>query len=230
MAETDIGRRLEYIKSRLHEAEIRGGRQPGYTKILYATKYASAQQIALLCKLEQPPLAIGENRVQEAKAKFAQLLSIIGQERYATIEKHMIGNLQSNKIADAVSIFSCIQSISSLESAEKVSKRAEMQGKEIQVYVEVNNGEKSKQGVDFTQVEELAGKIAKLPGLKLAGLMGMGVHGDAHATRVFFRQLRKKADELGLKASMGMSDDFEIAAEEGADMVRIGRAVFASPS
>ncbi|MCX8197819.1 MAG: YggS family pyridoxal phosphate-dependent enzyme [Candidatus Micrarchaeota archaeon] len=220
-----LEQKIRQLKSRIAEAERRAGRQEGSTKILFATKYATAQQISALAQIE-PRLIIGESRVQEAEEKFSILESILGKQKFSEIEKHMIGNLQSNKIKRAVRLFSCIQSVSSASMAEKISQHAQAYGKEIELFVEVNNGEKSKGGVPFDLAESICGKISCLPNVKLVGLMGMGMHSDKAATSAFYRLLKAKASSLGLQASMGMSDDFEIAVEAGSDMVRIGRAVF----
>ncbi|MFA6489235.1 MAG: YggS family pyridoxal phosphate-dependent enzyme [Candidatus Micrarchaeia archaeon] len=217
--------RLAKVEGRIARAAERTGRKPSEIRILFATKYATAAQIAELARL-RPSLLIGENRVQDAEEKFDELAGIIPLASFSRIEKHMIGTLQSNKAKRAVELFSCIQSVDSLPLAEKISRHAKQAGKEIEIFVEVNNGEEKKRGIRQSELSALAASIQNLPNVKLVGLMGMGIEGDESATRAFFRYLRKQATQHKLLCSMGMSNDFEIAVEEGADMVRIGSAVF----
>jgi len=224
----DLQLQIYSAKKRLASAALESGRKPGEIAILYATKYASAHQIALLAAIE-PRAAIGENRVQDAEKKFEELARLLGQGKFRAMEKHFIGNLQSNKARQAVGLFDCIQSVDSVGLAGKISRCAAEQGKTMRIYVEVNNGEKSKQGASFAGLEALVPAIRALPSLRLAGLMGMGIEGDLGVTRAFFRKLCSAAGKYGLKTSMGMSGDFEAAIEEGSDMVRLGRAVFAGP-
>jgi len=143
----------------------------------------------------------------------------------------MIGHLQRNKVKKALQLFDCIQSVDSLKLAEELNKRA---SSPIRVFVEVNtSGEPTKYGVSPDEAVDFVCKIAELPNLKIEGLMTIGpLHGDP---RPAFRTLRKLGDELNALnipdvhikyLSMGMSDDFEIAIEEGSNMIRIGRALF----
>jgi PLP dependent protein len=220
-----ILKRLAEVEGRIARAAARAGRKPVDVRILFATKYAAAEQLAELAAL-RPALLIGENRVQDAGEKFAALEEIIGREKSSKIEKHMIGTLQSNKAKRAVELFGCIQSVDSLSLAEKISRHASQAGKEIRIFIEVNNGEEKKRGVPQSELSALVAFAKKLPNIRLAGLMGMGIEGDESATRAFYRSLRKQASQRNLLCSMGMSNDFEIAVEEGADMVRIGSAVF----
>jgi len=224
----DLQLQISAVKKRLASAALKSGRKVGEIKILYATKYASAQQIAQLAAIE-PRAAIGENRVQDAEKKFEELAQLIGPEKFRAMEKHFIGNLQSNKVRPAVKLFDCIQSVDSVGLAGKISRCAAGQGKTMCIYLEVNNGELRKQGASFEGLEALVLGARTLPSVRLVGLMGMGVDGDPDSTRAFFRKLRNAAGKYGLKTSMGMSGDFEAAIEEGSDMVRLGRAVFAGP-
>lgn len=220
-----LSEKLAEVEGRIASAAARAGRNPEKVRILFATKYATAGQIAKLAALRPNPL-IGENRVQDAGEKFTELEEILGGNDFSKIEKHMIGSLQSNKAKRAVELFSCIQSVDSPALAEKISRHAAQAGKEIRIFVEVNSGEEKKGGIPQSELSALAASVKKLPNIQLAGLMGMGIEGNADATRAFFRSLRKQASQRGLLCSMGMSGDFEIAVEEGADMVRIGSAIF----
>jgi len=217
--------RIADAKARIASAAARAGRKPQEIAILYATKHATEEQIAALARIE-PHVIIGENRVQDAQEKFEDLRKLLPPEKFRLMEKHMIGTLQSNKARDAVGLFEAIQSVDSERLARKISLCAIEAGKTMPIYLEVNNGEGSKHGVSFGDLGSLISSASALPNIRLAGLMGMGVEGNPAATREFFRKLRQAADGHGLKTSMGMSDDFEIAVEEGSDMVRLGRAVF----
>jgi len=164
----------------------------------------------------------GENKVQEARDKKP---SVHGTARW-----HLIGHLQSNKARDAVQLFDVIQTIDSAGLAEKVAHAAEAAGKTQDVLLQVNIGrEPQKSGIVPAETPALAKRVAEIPSLRLAGLMTIPPLGEAEEMRPYFRELRALRDDLGLKElSMGMSDDFEIAIEEGATIIRVGRAIFGS--
>lgn len=166
--------------------------------------------------------AIGENKVQEARDKKP---SVTGSARW-----HLIGHLQSNKAKDAVRLFDVIQTIDSVELAEKVARAAGAEGKTQDVLLQVNIGrEEQKSGVGPADVASLAKRVASIPELRLAGLMAIPPLGEAEEMRPYFRELRTMRDDLGLEQlSMGMTDDFETAIEEGATIIRVGRAIFGS--
>ena len=163
---------------------------------------------------------IGENRVQEARDKRP---AVTGTARW-----HLIGHLQSNKAKEAVRLFDTIHSIDSSELAEKVGKAAASAGKRQDVLIEVNIGrEPQKVGIDPAEVSRVAAAIRRIDSLSLLGLMTIPPIGDAEAVRPYFQELRKIKEDLGLThLSMGMTDDFEVAIEEGATMIRVGRAIF----
>jgi len=220
-----IEERISDLSGCISRAASRAGRNPDGIRVLFATKRSSAARIAELAKLRSP-LIIGENRVQDAEEKFSELRELLPPARFSSIEKHFIGTLQQNKAKKAVALFDCVQSVDSLSLAEKLSRHAQKASKTIGIFIEVNNGEGSKGGVRREELNSLITAVRALPALQLEGLMGMGVEGDTNASRAFFRLLRREADRHHLQCSMGMSDDFEIAIEEGADMIRIGRAMF----
>ena len=163
---------------------------------------------------------IGENKVQETREKKPL---VHGSARW-----HLIGHLQSNKAKDAVRLFDVIQTIDSIELAERVARLAESEGKRQEVLLQVNvGGETQKSGSELRDVAELARRASALPSLHLSGLMTIPPLGDAEAMRPYFRALRRLRDDLGLRElSMGMTDDFEVAIEEGATLIRVGRAIF----
>jgi pyridoxal phosphate enzyme (YggS family) len=148
------------------------------------------------------------------------------QERAAAATWHFIGHLQTNKSAAAVRLFQVIQSVDSVRLAQHLSRRAI---EPIRILLEVNvAGESSKFGFAPSQVSDGVRAIAKLPNLELTGLMTIAPAAeDPETVRPVFRQLRQLAEASGLtELSMGMTDDFEVAVEEGATMVRLGRAIF----
>ena len=163
---------------------------------------------------------VGENKVQEAREKQPDVS--------ATARWHLIGHLQSNKSKDAVRLFDVIQTVDSLELAEKLARVAESVGKRQDVMLQVNVGrETQKSGAEIADVPALAKSVAAFPSLRLTGLMAIPPAGEAEAMRPYFRELRSLRDDLGLtELSMGMTDDFEVAIEEGATIIRVGRAIF----
>ncbi len=165
---------------------------------------------------------IGENRVQEARDKKPL---VRGSVRW-----HLIGHLQTNKARDAVKLFDVIEAVDSLDLAEKLARAAEGQGKAIEVMLQVNIGdEPQKSGLARGDVDAVAKQVAGLASLRLIGLMAIPPVGTPDESRPYFRELRSMRDALGLKElSMGMSEDFEAAIEEGSTMVRVGRAIFGS--
>ncbi|MEM4389049.1 MAG: YggS family pyridoxal phosphate-dependent enzyme [Candidatus Micrarchaeia archaeon] len=215
------------VKERIAAAAARAGRDASKIALLYATKYATPEQIAELLAVEKEKLVIGENYVQQAREKFAKLKELVSERDWQRIEKHMIGTLQSNKARHALEVFDAIHSVDSLKLALKLDARAQRMGKVIPVFLEVNAGlEETKRGVAFEEVDGIVARVRELSNLRLLGLMTMAPHAGPEITRPVFRKLRALCDKLGLLASMGMSNDFEVAIEEGSDLVRIGRAVF----
>jgi pyridoxal phosphate enzyme (YggS family) len=163
----------------------------------------------------------GENRVQEAQPKIEQLASL-----RPSLIWHMVGHLQTNKAKTAVDIFDIIHSVDSLRLAETLSQHSQSK---LPVLIEVNvSGEATKSGFLLPEADEAVKRIGRLPNIEVGGLMTIAPWGsDAEEVRPIFRRLRQLGDALGLRhLSMGMTDDFEVAIEEGATLVRIGRAIF----
>jgi pyridoxal phosphate enzyme (YggS family) len=169
---------------------------------------------------------IGENKVQETRDK----KPLVAGPAASHIRWHLIGHLQSNKAKDAVRLYDVIQTVDSVELAEKIARAAESAGKRQDVLLQVNIGrELQKSGAEPDSVSELTRRVAAIPALHLTGLMAIPPAGDAEAMRPYFRELRAMRDDLGLtELSMGMTDDFEVAIEEGATIIRVGRAIFGS--
>lgn len=164
----------------------------------------------------------GENRVQELLKKRDQLPP--------DIHWHLIGHLQSNKAKYIADFIHTVHSIDSLETAKELSKRAARHPKRIDVLLEINvAGEASKEGIPTSEAADLLRLIfEEAPSLHVSGLMTIAPYeDDPERVRPYFHELRKLRDQLGLKdLSMGMTNDFEIAIEEGATMIRIGSALF----
>ena len=165
---------------------------------------------------------VGENRVQEAREKKPL---VRGAARW-----HLIGHLQTNKARDAVKLFDVIQAVDSLDLAEKLARAAEAHGKRLDVMLQVNIGdEPQKSGIARAEVVAVARQAAALASLRVIGLMAIPPIGTPDQSRPYFRELRSMRDALGLEhLSMGMSEDFEAAIEEGSTIVRVGRAIFGS--
>jgi len=208
------------------------GREPGDITLIGVTKFADIPQIneAIRCGL----VHIGENKVQEARKKFSSL-----EDSDKKVTRHMIGHLQTNKVKHTLEVFDCIQSVDSLRLANVVEQEASKLKRHINVLVQVNTAqEEQKFGTTPTEVTALIEAIADLKHIRLRGLMTMAPFIDDEAvTRGCFRDLRILRDQISKKfssaeniemkyLSMGMTADFEIALEEGSNMVRIGRGIF----
>ena len=171
----------------------------------------------------------GENYVQEAREK----IPVIGRN----VEWHMIGHLQTNKVKYVVNLFDWIHSVDRLELAQELDKRARQHSRKLNVLIEVNvGGEASKSGVDTSNALERVRQVSALPNVSVRGLMTMPPYSDdPEHSRPYFKALRALRDEIAQAAiagvsmdelSMGMTDDFEIAIDEGATILRVGRAIF----
>jgi pyridoxal phosphate enzyme (YggS family) len=216
----EIRANLQAVEKRISDACARAGRKRGEVTLVAVTKTFPAEAVQAV--LDAGATNVGENRVQEARDKKPDVRT---DARW-----HLIGNLQSNKAKDAVRLFDVIQTIDGASLAEKVARAADVAGKRMDVLIEVNIGrEPQKHGAAPEEVESIAKSISALPSLTLSGIMAIPPHGEAEATRPYFRELRALQRALGLpQLSMGMTDDFEVAVEEGATIVRVGRAIFGS--
>ena len=219
------------ILDRMGRAAMRAGRDATGITLVAVSKTHPVE--ALLAAYELGLRHFGENRVEEASTKLPAFRQSIGDP---AVVFHMIGHLQSRKAGDAAILFDRVDSVDSVKLAQRLSRDAV---KPLAVVLEVNvSGEKSKYGFDGARREEWFGAleaIAQLPNLRLDGLMTMApVVDDPEQARPVFRALRELRDEIegrcaGVKLpqlSMGMTDDFEVAIEEGTTLVRIGRAIF----
>lgn len=171
---------------------------------------------------------IGENRVQEFLSKY---------ENYSPCERHFIGHLQTNKVKDIIDKVSLVHSVDSYRLAEEISRQAVKRNITMNVLLEINIGnEESKSGFCYDEAENAVEKIAKLDGVNVKGLMAIPpICETPEQNRHYFAKMKKLFIDIGLKKidnssmdilSMGMSDDYEVAIEEGATMVRLGTALF----
>lgn len=227
---------LENIKNiyrKISHAAMRAGRDPYDVKLIAVTKTVGIEQIKEVIDLGLR--IFGENRVQEAKEKISNFKFQISNSK---IEWHLIGYLQRNKAKTAVQLFDLIHSLDSIQLAEELNKHAQMFGKIQRVLVQVKlSEEETKHGVAKKDLTNLIKTVSEMKNLKLEGLMTMPpFFDDPEMVRPFFKELkelRNSVEALGFKLpelSMGMTNDFEVAIEEGATMVRIGTGIFAHGS
>jgi pyridoxal phosphate enzyme (YggS family) len=211
---------VQRVKARIAQACRRVNRDPAGVALVAVTKGRPVEDI--LQVLEAGIFDIGENKVQEARLKYLQL-SI--NDRHVPPKWHMIGHLQANKVKDAVRIFDLIHSVDSLDLAQEIDKQAAKIQKCQNILIEVKTSpEATKYGINPSELPGLIDAVAQLKHVRLLGLMTMAPAGEnPEQARPYFRTLRNTGRSV---LSMGMSDDFEIAIEEGATIVRIGRALF----
>ncbi|MEZ5405655.1 MAG: YggS family pyridoxal phosphate-dependent enzyme [Verrucomicrobiia bacterium] len=214
----NIAQVLEQVK------EASASRSGEEVRLLGASKTRTPEEIYEA--VEAGLLLFGENRMQEAKQKIPLSSS--------RAQWHFIGHLQSNKVRDAVALFSCIQSIDSVSLAESISQEAEKQGRAIDILLEVNvSGEKSKFGMKPEELLFALEKINVLPRLRVCGLMTLAPWKEnVHEARPYFVRLREWRDvaekELGIKCRVvdGYEQTVVEAVQEGSTLVRIGTSIF----
>ena len=211
--------RLADVQGRIRAAAEAAGRDPASVKLVAVTKTHGPE--AIVPVLDAGHRIFGENRVQEARAKWPGL-----RERYPGIELHLVGALQSNKAREAVQTFDAIESIDRPRIAEAVAQEMARQGKALQLFIQVNTGEEpQKAGVAPRDAEALLRTCRESLGLAISGLMCIPPQDEEPG--VHFAFLSKLAAELGLSGlSMGMSADFETAVAFGATHVRVGSEIF----
>ncbi|MFA5064422.1 MAG: YggS family pyridoxal phosphate-dependent enzyme [Dehalococcoidia bacterium] len=218
-----IERRIGILRGRIEEACRKSRRDIGEIKLIAVTKNFPSETVraAFNCGLND----FGENRVQEAVAKYNELEDIRRQ-----IALHFIGHLQSNKVGDVLQAVDIIHSIDTLRLAEFINKKTD---RPINVFLEVNlSGEQTKYGFSRGKLDQAVDSISALPHVNVLGLMTIApVCSNAEETRPLFAEMKGLNSAYGFKElSMGMTDDFEVAVEEGATMIRIGRAIFGERS
>ena len=245
------------VLDRIASAEQHAGRDAGSVRLLAATKTRDVGEI--MAAIDAGVRMIGENRPQEVTAQAEGLMARCAERGFALgvagdsgiasasgdsevacerIPFHLIGQLQSNKIGKVLPVVNAIESVDSLDLAEKISRRAVARGVTVGVLLEVNeSGETSKSGCSPAYAIRIAQKIGTLDGLELQGLMTIGAHvSDETAIRRGFEHLRRTRDRIlasgepGTQScrelSMGMTGDMELAIAEGSTIVRVGTAIF----
>jgi PLP dependent protein len=220
----DLATNVAQVRARIAAAADRGGRRTEEVTLVAVSKTVDAARIREAVALGLR--VFGENRVQEARDKIPAVPGA---------SWHLIGSLQRNKARDAVRLFHVIESVDSEGLAEEISRRAVQHERVLDILIQVNVARESqKHGAAPDATAELARRAADLPGLRLRGLMTIApLVPNPEEARPVFRALRELRDRIQRETrialaelSMGMSDDFEVAIEEGATMVRVGRAIF----
>ncbi len=222
-----INENIVSVRNRIKQASEKAGKNPDEIKLIAVSKTFPADYIieAINCGIKD----IGENKVQEASGKYPA----IGKD----VCWHLVGHLQTNKVKKALEIFDYIHSVDSFHLAEEINKRAGILNKIVKILVEVNTtSEASKFGVGKCECIDFVKKISSFENFMIMGLMTIGTFSEnPEDSRTYFaklRELKEKLEDCNLGKSkmkylsMGMTNDFEVAIEEGANMVRIGTAVF----
>lgn len=228
---TDIKANLESVIEKIKIAETKAGRKEGSVKLLAVSKFHPVEEIKQT--LDAGQLMYGENRVQEACEKFALL-----NDEYKNIDLHLIGQLQLNKVKKIIQYASTIESVDRIELLEEIEKQCARINRKIKILFELHTGEESKSGFESKQqIEDALERFAqnKYPHIIPSGFMTMAPFtDDKNLIRKSFITLKTVAKDLQIKypmyelteLSMGMSNDYEIAIEEGSTIVRIGTAIF----
>jgi len=227
----ELKARILSFNKELNEVCKNCGRKLVEVRVVYATKYLTANQLVDFLMIANDigliPVLLGENRVQDAEMKLKYIREN-NPDLTMDFLPIMIGNLQKNKINKAIDLFEEIHVIDSLELAQALNERIGHKGKVMSIFLEVNiSGEESKHGIKVEEVAKVVKVVKGFSNIKLKGFMTMAPFAnDPEEVRPIFRKLRKIADQYGLLTSMGMSNDWNIAIEEGTDFIRIGSRIF----
>jgi hypothetical protein len=228
-----IEENIANIRGRISAICAKLQRSPAEITIVAVSKNRTLEQVRQVVKAGITD--IGENKVQEALAKYNEITN--KRDNELRIKRHMVGHLQTNKVKEAVKIFDLIQSVDSLYLAEEIDKQAGKINKIQDILIEIKTSlEETKFGLKPDDVIEVIKEAAKLKNINIRGLMTVAPLVDnPEKSRPYFRQLRELMEKINqLRTmkhelrilSMGMTDDFEVAIEEGSNMVRLGRAIF----
>ena len=228
-AEDPLAQRLALVRNQLAAAAEKAGRRAEEVRLIAISKPHPAAVVKHLIELGAAD--VGENRVQEAEEKIIE----IGRDK---VRWHLVGHLQANKARRAVNLFDVIHSLDSIDLARRLDRLCEEEGRDkLRVLIQVDLGhEETKSGIEETALSQLVDSLAELSRLELIGLMTLPpFFENPEHSRPFFRRLRELRDELSRQGafqdrktelSMGMTQDFAVAIEEGATMVRVGTAIF----
>lgn len=217
---TKIETNLRAVMDRIGRAARRSGRSPDMVRLVAVTKTVGIDEVNTLFELGVAE--VGENRVEEAREKIG---GIPGQLRW-----HMVGNIQRRKARDVAALFDYVDAVDRTEVAETLDRHCEALQKRLPILIEVNvSGEPTKHGFSPDELDQVVDRCRALVHLDVQGLMTMApLVDDPERVRPVFAALRTLGERLQLaELSMGMSNDFEVAIEEGATQVRIGTALFA---
>lgn len=241
----DIEANLRDVQRRIAEAAGRAGRDPAEITLVAVTKMFTVAHIQAAYELGVRHF--GENRVREAEEKIPIVNQWVEEKHtLSPLTWHMVGHLQSRKAKDAIQLFDIIHSVDTLKLAKRLDRLCRREDRIMPILLEANvSGEESKYGFALERWAEdekqrgrflaIVEEILALPQVEVQGLMTMApIVADPEEARPYFRRLRRLRDALAERfpgeywrhVSMGMSDDFEVAIEEGATIVRIGRAIF----
>ena len=220
---------LKLVHDNIIHSAAKAGRNPDLIKLIAVSKTVDIQSIKEAIRAGVTRL--GENRVQEAREKITELRS---QSSDLGIEWHLIGSLQRNKAKTAVQLFDLIHSVDSVSLADELNRHAGILGKTQRILVQVKLAEEqTKHGADEADIMALLDKIMELDNIALQGLMTIPpFFDDPEDARPYFKRLRDIADTAIKKGypvkelSMGMSNDYQVAIEEGATMIRVGTFIF----
>jgi pyridoxal phosphate enzyme (YggS family) len=218
---------LQEVQNKVFQAAVKAGQKPEDIQIIAVTKTVDIPQMEEA--IDAGISAIGENRVQEITKKYPLL-----QKK---VDWHLIGYLQTNKVKYIIDKVQLIHSLERLSLAKEISKRAKQKGLTMPVLIQVNVAqEKTKHGLEVEQVIPFIKEIVELEGIKVQGLMTMAPFvNDPEEVRFVFRELRLLAERIKQESipgiemkhlSMGMTNDFEVAIEEGANLIRVGTGIF----
>ncbi len=229
MTDTAFLENISSIYKRMSHAAMRAGRNPEDIKLIAVTKTVSIERVKQA--VDAGLRIFGESRVQEAQKK---VMSTELKAMSESLSWHLIGHLQKNKAKAAVELFDLIHSVDSVELAEAINKYAEKLGKTQEILVQVKlSMETAKHGIIKDNLINLFNEMKKMKNLKVKGLMTIPPYFDEPGmARPYFKETRRLRDEAEINGfklpelSMGMTNDFEVAIEEGATMVRIGTAIF----
>ncbi|HSU19036.1 MAG TPA: YggS family pyridoxal phosphate-dependent enzyme [Acidobacteriaceae bacterium] len=221
-----IAANLDRVRNEIADACTRAHRDPATVALMAVSKMHPAE--AILEAHAAGQRLFGENRVQEAQAKLPQLTGLEG------LQLHLIGPLQNNKTNKAPELFQAVDTLDNLKTAERLDRAAHDANKRLPVLIEVKlSPEETKHGIDPAALPTLLDQLAGLPNLDVRGLMTVPPWSeDPETARPYFEQLRRLRDELQpahpdlTELSMGMTNDFRVAIEEGSTTVRIGTAIF----
>jgi pyridoxal phosphate enzyme (YggS family) len=230
LAEADLAERIQRVRATIADAAMRSGRRPEDVTLVAVSKTVGAERVLAAARLGITDF--GENRVQEAEAK----ISALSGKLPPAVRWHLVGHLQTNKARTAVRLFSLIESVDSFGLADVLNREGARRGAPVPVLLEVNvGGEPTKFGFAPDAMSNIFPRVLELPMLDVRGLMTVApIVEDPEDARPYFRELRDLRDRLAREnpraalpeLSMGMTGDYPVAIEEGATIVRVGRAIF----